>query len=67
MPTVVIPREAKNVPCPNCGRVLRNLATLGIKRQVACLCGMAVVVERRDTISPSVTAELERRKSVAAA
>ena len=64
MPTVVIPRLATTVPCPNCGRVLRNLAMLGIKRQVPCLCGATVTVERRRLDAPAqAVIEKERRRA----
>jgi hypothetical protein len=48
MPTIVIPRNATTAPCPDCGRILRNLSMLGIHRHANCGCGAIVVVDRRD-------------------
>ena len=61
MVTVLISRGAKSVACPNCGRLLRNLVLIGLKRQIGCLCGATVRVERR---AVDALPEIEQRKRV---
>jgi DNA-directed RNA polymerase subunit RPC12/RpoP len=51
MPTIIIPKNANSVACPDCGAKLDNLAKLGVRHQVDCRCGAKVVVERREADS----------------